>query len=391
MKQQKQNHDSSYVHPNDDGDVPDKVITTASTRLRCQHPFDESVLPNMYHSRRSVLASASSSSILLLQLLWSSSARPTYATVTDPKTGILQPEPGEIEAAVPTDWTTVDNPFVDGKNGVSSSTSTSSSSSSSLFGRLDQQPDSIFYETPRFVEHIDDNAVRVVTKYNTDVILSTTATKIVDSNGNAATTTASTTSPIRVLDLCSSWTSHIDPNVIIIPSEKNKINNDNGGDTTNNATTKNNNKVLAQVSGVGMNEEELRSNPLLCDWIVQDLNSNPDLSKTYHDERFDVVLCQLSIDYLTRPLEVLREMSRILKVGGTIHIIFSNRLFLSKAVALWAGADDIDHTYYVSSYLHFCGGNFQNIESQDLSTRSTKGRDRLIIGDPVFVVRAVKG
>jgi hypothetical protein len=47
-------------------------------------------------------------------------------------------------------------------------------------------------------------------------------------------------------------------------------------------------------------------------------------------------------------------MGRVLKPGGKVHIIFSNRLFLSKAVALWTGADDIDHAFTVGSYLHFC-------------------------------------
>jgi SAM-dependent methyltransferase len=104
---------------------------------------------------------------------------------------------------------------------------------------------------------------------------------------------------------------------------------------------------------------------------------------------FDVVLCQLSIDYLTKPLQVLKEVGRILKVGGTVHILFSNRLFLSKAVGLWTGGDDIDHAYTVACYLKFCGGGFKEIKARDLSARKG-GRDRLIVGDPVFVVSAVK-
>ena len=304
------------------------------------------------------------------------SVTPSYATVTDPKTGISQPEVGEIQDAVPKDWSKIENPFLN-------------EFEKSSFGRLDQKPDSVFYESPRFVEHIDENAVEIVTKYNTDVIISTANAK--QSDLSVASNSDDTLPPkARVLDLCSSWTSHIDPNVVL--SSVPESNNDNDIEKSN--SEKKNKKIMAQISGLGMNSEELKSNPLLSDWTIQDLNTNPDLSKIYpNDNTFDVVFCQLSIDYLTRPMEVLREVSRILKVGGTVHIIFSNRLFLSKAVALWTGADDVDHTFYVSSYLHFCGGNFHNIEAIDLSSRrssATKG-GQLIVGDPVFVVRAVKG
>jgi SAM-dependent methyltransferase len=157
-----------------------------------------------------------------------------------------------------------------------------------------------------------------------------------------------------VLDLCSSWTSHISPD-----------------------------QPIPRVAGLGMNSKELQANPVLTDWAVQDLNDKPVLP--YKDDEFDVVLCQLSIDYLTKPLEVCKEVSRVLKPGGTVHIIFSNRLFLSKAVAIWTGADDIDHSFLVSSYLHFCGG-FEEIEAVDLSVR--KGRQQQIVGDPLYVVRA---
>ncbi len=102
-----------------------------------------------------------------------------------------------------------------------------------------------------------------------------------------------------------------------------------------------------------------------------------------------VVLCQLSIDYLIRPLEVLKDVGRVLKPGGKVHILFSNRLFLSKAVGLWTGADDIDHAYYVGCYLNFCHGGFGNIVAKDLSTRTT-GRQHRIVGDPLYVVVAEK-
>ena len=121
----------------------------------------------------------------------------------------------------------------------------------------------------------------------------------------------------------------------------------------------------------------------------------------YNDNSFDCVLCQLSIDYLTRPLQVCREVLRVLEPGGKVHILFSNRLFLSKAVALWTGADDVDHAFTVASYLHFCsdgtaendrrsttgGSRFGSVQAKDLSGR---GRDGRIRGDPLYVVTAIK-
>jgi SAM-dependent methyltransferase len=246
-----------------------------------------------------------------------------FGMTTDVKTGIALPDQGEIESSIPHDWTDVEDPFL-------------GSNPKSLFGRLDSAADSIFYTDPRFVEHVDDNAVRLMTEY-----ISNEAAR----NGDS------------VLDLCSSWTSHIDSS---------------------------RSKQLTRLAGLGMNSKELESNPSLTDRVVQDLNINPALP--YKDASFDVVLCQLSIDYLTKPLDVLREVGRVLKPGGSVHILFSNRLFLSKAVGLWTGADDIDHAFFVGNYLHLCNGNFEKITARDLSTR--KGREKRIAGDPLYVVTA---
>jgi SAM-dependent methyltransferase len=158
-----------------------------------------------------------------------------------------------------------------------------------------------------------------------------------------------------------------------------------------------------------MNAEELGANPSLTEWTVMDLNDGGGantpgggggggakvLRLPYDDSSFDVVLMQLSVDYLVRPLEVMREASRVLRGGGKIAVLFSNRLFLSKAVGLWTGSDDVDHAYTVGSYLHYCGGGFKNITAEDLSTRKRRvgggGGERVIVGDPLYVVTATKG
>lgn len=80
---------------------------------------------------------------------------------------------------------------------------------------------------------------------------------------------------------------------------------------------------------------------------------NPSLP--YTDSSFDVVLCALSIDYLTKPLDLLREISRVLRPHGLCMFAFSNRLFSTKAVAHWTATGDADHIYAVGSYIHFAG------------------------------------
>jgi hypothetical protein len=247
---------------------------------------------------------------------------PANAVYNDPRTGTSLPEIGEISTAIPKDWNGVENPLQDDDD-------------KSLLSRLDKAPDSLFYTDPRFVEHVDENAVKLMTDF---------ISKRAIQDGDDS-----------VLDLCSSWMSHLGSSQ----------------------------QQLTRVAGLGMNEKELSSNPALTDWTVTDLNATPKLP--YEDSSFSVVLCQLSIDYLTRPLEVLKEVSRVLKPGGRVYSLFSNRLFLSKAVALWTGADDIDHAYTVGCYLHFCGG-FKDIAAEDLSTR--KGKK--IAGDPLYVAFGTK-
>lgn len=278
--------------------------------------------------RRQFLSSIiiSSSSIIVPTI--TATQQPANAAIRDPKTGILLPSVGEIESSIPQTWDEDDNPFTSLSDTVS-------------FARLDASDDKIFYAEPRFVEHVDQQAVESMTSYVTDRLLQ---------NGDS------------VLDLCSSWTSHIAPG---------KVN-------------------LKRVAGLGMNAKELQANTALTEWTVQDLNENKNVKLPYENNAFDVVMCQLSIDYLIHPLQVMNEVSRVLKPGGKVAILISNRLFLTKAVGLWTGSDDIEHAYTVGSYLRYCGGGFGNIKAEDLSTRKKNGKEQMIVGDPLYVITATK-
>lgn len=215
------------------------------------------------------------------------------------------------------------------------------------FRRLDESDDALFYTEPRFVYHIDDAAVASLRRYNARVLADAAAAL---GNDRAQ--------PVDVLDVGASWDSFLPPDVY-------------RGDTS-----------ASRVIGVGLNRAELEKNPQLTERHVQDLNGSPKMP-WLEDRSIDAALCAVSIDYLTRPREVLGEVARALRPGGTVHIAFSNRLFFSKAVAHWTGKSDLDHIDAVGAYLAFATGGparFGVAEAERID--SQRG------GDPLYVVRA---
>jgi SAM-dependent methyltransferase len=193
------------------------------------------------------------------------------------------------------------------------------------FRRYDETPDEWFYSSPRLVTHIDDRAIAAVTQLYREHF---------PPGGT-------------ILDLMSSWVSHLPPEV-----------------------------TYGRVVGVGMNEVELKENPRLDAHVVQDLNANPTLP--FGNGEFDGMGCCVSIDYLTQPVEVLREVGRILKVGSPAIISFSNRCFPDKAVAIWHRLDDQGHVRLVEEYLQQAG-NFENVRDLDRSPRR-------LFSDPLYAV-----
>ena len=193
------------------------------------------------------------------------------------------------------------------------------------FRRQDESPDEEFYRSPRFVTHIDDRAIAAVTQLYREYFPADGA----------------------VLDLMSSWISHLPPKI-----------------------------EYHRVIGLGMNEEELKGNPRLDSHTVQDLNQNAALP--FADNEFDGCGICVSVDYLTRPVEVLREVGRVLKVGAPVVITFSNRCFADKAIAAWRQLDDEGHMRLVEEYLRRAG-NWNDIHSLDRSPRR-------MFSDPLYAV-----
>jgi SAM-dependent methyltransferase len=202
-----------------------------------------------------------------------------------------------------------------------------------FFARDDPSPDDRFYAFPRLVTHIDDGAIRAVGDLYAELGLDGSAPE-----------------PRRVLDLMSSWVSHL-------------------------------RSAPAELVVLGMNPAELEANPMATERVVQDLNDDPHLP--FADESFDAVLCCVSIDYLTRPIEVLAEAARVLRPGAPAVITFSNRCFPTKAIHGWLSTDDAGRAAIVVHYLRAAGGFAEPEVSERTPPRTTGYR-----GDPLYAVVA---
>lgn len=170
------------------------------------------------------------------------------------------------------------------------------------FAKEDPADDADFYVAPRFETHIDDEAIAALTAFYRRVL----------PPGGV------------VLDLMSSWISHLPPE-----------------------------GEYGEVIGHGMNAEELAANRQLSRWFLQDLNRQPALPLA--DASVDAAVICVGIQYLQSPVDVLSDLRRVLKPGGLVAISFSNRCFPTKAVQLWLSLDDDDHARLVSVYLDRAG------------------------------------
>ena len=136
-----------------------------------------------------------------------------------------------------------------------------------------------------------------------------------------------------------------------------------------------------RIVGLGMNATELADNPQLSEYVLKDINVDPELP--FADESFDAVVITVSVQYLTRPVDVFAEVSRILRPGGVFIVTFSNRCFPTKAVRVWRSTNDEDHIELVASYMHHAGG-FNGVRG------GLANPDLTPPGDPLFAVYAYK-
>jgi SAM-dependent methyltransferase len=198
------------------------------------------------------------------------------------------------------------------------------------FRREDESPDPLFYVEPRFLVHIDDAAIAAVTEAYRELL---------PAGG-------------RILDLMSSWRSHLPPDVAFV-----------------------------EVVGLGLNAEEMADNPQLDRHVVHDLNAGQVLP--FADAAFDGAVCTVSIQYMTRPVETFAQVNRVLTAGAPFILTYSNRCFPTKAIAAWLATNDTQHANIIATYFHESGG-WGDVYARDRSPR-TSG-----FADPLYVVWARK-
>lgn len=191
------------------------------------------------------------------------------------------------------------------------------------FEKQDAGDDLVFYAPARLVTHIDAGAIAALTGFYRAAL----------PDGG------------RVLDLMSSWISHL-------PDDR----------------------EYAEIVGHGMNADELAANPRIDRWFVQDLNRKPTLP--FDDNTFDAALCCVGGQYLQRPVAVFAEVRRMLVAGAPFVVSFSNRCFPTKAVAIWRTLDANGLAALVRLYLQRAG--FSEVALEVLADGS--------VSDPLIAV-----
>jgi SAM-dependent methyltransferase len=184
----------------------------------------------------------------------------------------------------------------------------------------------VFYEPLRLVTHIDEGAIAAVGALYDELRI----------DGD-------------VLDLMSSWVSHF-------------------------------NQTPARLTVLGMNAAELDANDQAAVRVVHDLNAEPRLP--FADASFDAAVCCVSVDYLVRPIEVFRDVARVLRPGAPFVCTFSNRLVPTKAIRGWLGTDDRTHCTIVAAYFEEAGGF-----GEPTAALRTSLAER---GDPLYAVWAFR-
>jgi SAM-dependent methyltransferase len=166
-----------------------------------------------------------------------------------------------------------------------------------FFRRIDESDDEQFYRFPRLVTHINDGAIAIAREIYA---------RFLPADG-------------AILDLMSSWRSHL-------PTGLNP----------------------RRVVGLGLNHAEMADNPELTEIVVHNVNRDPKLP--FDDASFDGAVMTVSVQYLTRPIAVFAEAGRVLKPGAPFVLTFSNRMFPTKAIALWQQAHEDQRVTIVETY-----------------------------------------
>ena len=186
--------------------------------------------------------------------------------------------------------------------------------------KSDISDDGIFYQQPRFVHHLSDSFRNRLTSLYSEYLL----------NHHI------------ILDLMSSWVSHLPSNI-----------------------------SYKKVIGHGMNEAELSSNERLDKFFVQNLNKKQNMP--IEDSSVDVGLIVAGWQYLQYPEKVSLELSRVIKSDSLLIISFTNRAFWTKAPNIWTYSSEEKRIEYVTSVLTSNGWRIEKILNEKTQDKKLFG------------------
>ncbi len=174
--------------------------------------------------------------------------------------------------------------------------------------KIDNLEDEIFYQKPRFVNHLSqpfrDRLTSVYTEYLSNHYV--------------------------ILDLMSSWVSHLPLNI-----------------------------QYKKVIGHGLNSSELEANKRLNYFWIQNLNKSQELP--IEDSSIDACLIVAGWQYLQFPEKISKELSRICKLDSILIISFTNRAFWSKSPNIWTYSSEAERIEYVKNVISENGWSVETI------------------------------
>ena len=161
--------------------------------------------------------------------------------------------------------------------------------------------------------------------------------------------------------------------------------------------------------GIGLNPTLMESNPSLTERLSIDLNDVEEgvgltrspsmMSLASGGESFDVVIMANTIGFLTRPLEVFRTASRLLKPGGVMIVSFCEKdqgkqTFEEVWTRWWRTMTDDQHLWVAGSFFQFsAGGGWRDLKGFDITPPSDASnflQQKLEGKTKMFVVQGTK-
>ena len=186
--------------------------------------------------------------------------------------------------------------------------------------KSDISDDAIFYQQPRFVHHLSDSFRNRLTSLYSEYLL----------NHHI------------ILDLMSSWVSHLPSNI-----------------------------SYKKVIGHGIHEAELSSNERLDRFFVQNLNKKQNMP--IEDSSVDVGLIVAGWQYLQYPEKVSLELSRVIKSDSLLIISFTNRACWTKAPNISTYSSEQKRIEYVTRVLNSNGWRIEKILNEKTQEKKRFG------------------